>query len=185
MIQLPKDFAWEILKAMFQFLIAFWQLWAIPLIVLILILVFRYFFGKEEIRPGYQYQCRETLMTHSEHELFKILLEIVGGEYYVFPQVHLDAILNYKIRGQSWIGAFRHINEKSVDFVICDKQFEKPLLAIELDDRSHEREDRIARDLIVNNIFKNASFSLQRFNSKEALDKVLVKEKVLNLLIPQ
>ncbi|MDM5002678.1 DUF2726 domain-containing protein (plasmid) [Escherichia coli] len=43
---------------------------------------------------------------------------------------------------------------KHVDYLLCDKTDLKPLLAIELDDKSHQREDRIARDKLVDGIFK-------------------------------
>jgi len=42
-------------------------------------------------------------------------------------------VLEHRIKGQDWKAAFRRINGKSVDFVICDKAYIKPLLAIELD----------------------------------------------------
>lgn len=121
-------------------------------------------------------------MTQSERKFFEVLLVSVENQYHVFPQVHLDVILNNKVRnGQNWFGAFRHINEKSVDFVICDKAYIKPLLAIELDDRTHEREDRKERDGEVERILSEAGMPLLRFKGGEHPEeeiKRLVFEKL-------
>lgn len=76
--------------------------------------------------------------------------------------MHLPTILDYKVNGQNWRGAFRHVDEKSVDFVLCDPVNLKPLLAIELDDKSHDEESRQLRDEEVNRIFEEANLPLLR-----------------------
>lgn len=116
-------------------------------------------------------------MTDSEHVMFNLLNELVGSRYYIFPQVHLPTVLDHKIKGQSWIGAFRHINQKSVDFVLCDKVKSSPILAIELDDRSHDRPDRQERDHEVERIFAGADMPLLRlkhgaFSSTDLLQRI-------------
>jgi hypothetical protein len=101
---------------------------------------------RKVIKSPYNYKKKDFLMSRAEHEFFDILVEVAGNQYHVFPQIHLSTILDNKVVGQNWRGAFRHIDEKSVDFVICDKAYIKPILAIELDDKTHEREDRKGRD---------------------------------------
>ncbi|MDM5008034.1 DUF2726 domain-containing protein (plasmid) [Escherichia coli] len=62
-----------------------------------------------------------------------------------------DALrMNMMISYQELVRTF----PKHVDYLLCDKTDLKPLLAIELDDKSHQREDRIARDKLVDGIFK-------------------------------
>lgn len=134
-------------------------------------------------KPSYKYNRKEFLISRAEHEFFDILVEVLGGQYYVFTQVHLPTILDHKIRnGQNWKGAFSHINGKSVDFVICDKAYIKPLLAIELDDRSHEREDRIERDSIVEQMLKDANMPLLRFPNNGSFNKEEIKKLILENL---
>ena len=86
-------------------------------------------------------------MTPSENEFFDVLLKIVNSQYYVFPQIHLSSILDHKINGQSWKGAWGSIQQKSVDFTICDTRSRLPILVIELDDMTHDRDDRKLRDM--------------------------------------
>jgi very-short-patch-repair endonuclease len=52
---------------------------------------------------------------------------------------------------------------KHVDFVLVDAEDLHPVAAIELDDSSHQRADRIKRDALLNNLFAKAEFPLIRF----------------------
>jgi hypothetical protein len=86
---------------------------------------------------GYLYKRKPFFLSRAEHECYDALVQAVGNDYLVFAQVHLPTIVDHKVNGQNWRGAFSHINGKSVDFVLCDKAYIAPKLAIELDDRSH------------------------------------------------
>lgn len=128
----------------------------------------------------YNYNKKQFFMTRAEHEFFDLLISAIGERYYVFPQVHLSTILDHKIKGQSFVGAFSHINQKSVDFVLCDKNYISPKLAIELDDSSHDQADRVERDQVVDSILKNAGMKLIRFKVNENLSIDVIKECILN-----
>jgi very-short-patch-repair endonuclease len=135
---------------------------------------------KEEVKkkPIYKYNRKAFLISRPEHEFFNILVEILGDKYHIFTQVHLPTILEHKVVGQNWKGAFSHINGKSVDFVICDKAYIKPLLAIELDDKSHERPDRIERDSEVEGMLQEAGMPLLRFENHGNFDKESIKKEI-------
>lgn len=133
-------------------------------------------------KPLYNYKRKDFLITRAEHEFFDILVEVVGNQYYVFPQIHLCDILDNKVVGQNWKSAFRHINEKSVDYVICDKAYIKPLLAIELDDRTHEQEKRKERDGEVERILNDAQLPLLRFSNHGNFNKEEIRKLVLEKL---
>ena len=90
---------------------------------------------------------------------------MVSERYLVFPQVHLSALLDHRVKSQDWRIAFRHINGKSVDFVLCEKITLQPVYALELDDFTHNRRDRTERDAEVERIFKEARLPLVRFKS--------------------
>jgi len=130
----------------------------------------------------YHYKRREYFMTRAEHEFFDVLIEIAGEVYFVFPQVHLPSILNNRVVGQSWDAAFLHINQKSVDFVLCDKEFLAPMLAIELDDYTHQRPDRMLRDQEVERMFKEAGLPLLRIENHGYFDASEIAEKINDAL---
>ena len=120
----------------------------------------------KSVPQEYHYERRDLIMTRTETEFFKMLDEAIGSKYYVFPQVHLSSILEHRIDGQDWWKAFHHLNRKSVDFVICERNKVQPLVAIELDDWSHKLEKRKLRDAEVERIFRGANFPLLRFGYK-------------------
>ncbi|MFA5936574.1 MAG: DUF2726 domain-containing protein [Candidatus Paceibacterota bacterium] len=139
-------------------------------------------FLTKESKSLYNYKRKDFLMSRVEHEFFDILVDITKDQYYIFPQIHLPTILDNKVVGQNWKGAFRHIDEKSVDYVICDKAYIKPLLAIELDDRTHERENRKIRDEEVERILNNAGLPLLRFSNNGNFNKEEIKRLLLEKL---
>lgn len=114
----------------------------------------------------YHYVAKKLPMTKTEAEFFIKLESVVGERYYVFPQVHLSSLLDHHIKDQEWYYAFRHINGKSVDYVLCSKSTLKPTYVIELDDCTHDRSDRRKRDAEVERIFKDAGLPLVRFKDK-------------------
>ncbi|HEY9584792.1 MAG TPA: DUF2726 domain-containing protein [Candidatus Paceibacterota bacterium] len=149
----------------------------ILVLILIAVEVFNVWINRKR-RPEYEYKRKECVMTQSERECFNALIKLVGERYYIFPQVHLDAILNHKVYGQNWFGAFHHINQWSVDFVLSDKQNYSTKLAIELDDRSHEHPDRQDRDKEVERILKDAKMPLLRLEQKNILNPEDVLRKI-------
>lgn len=133
----------------------------------------------------YQYKQKNFFMSRAEHECFDAILKAVGNEYHIFPQVHLSSIVDNKVTGQNWKGAFKHISQKSVDFVLCDKAYISPKLAIELDDKTHERPDRIERDVEVERILKDAGLTLLRLENNGGFNPQAIAEQIKNLLEPQ
>jgi hypothetical protein len=123
----------------------------------------------------YNYFAKPSLMSRVEGEFFIKLERVVQERYYVFPQVHLSAILDHRVKGQEWKYAFRHINGKSVDYVLCDKATLEPAYAIELDDYTHEKADRRERDIEVERIFEAANLPLVRFRNKDTSEDEIIQ----------
>lgn len=135
-----------------------------------------------EAKYNYQYKRKTYLMTRAEHEFFDTLIMAVNREYYIFPQIHLSDIVDSKVIGQSWRGAFKHINQKSVDFVLCDKKHLSPILAIELDDYTHQRPDRILRDQEVERVLQEAELPLLRIKNNGNFDSSEIAQKISNAI---
>ncbi len=150
----------------------------IVVVMVVAIIILGIFRGGRDEPKKYQYKQKNFFMSRAEHECYNALVVAVGEKYHVFPQVHLPSIIDNKVVGQNWKGAFRHISQKSVDFVLCDKAYISPKLAIELDDRTHERQDRKDRDGEVERVLKNAGLPLLRlenhgrFSTSELLEKI-------------
>lgn len=134
---------------------------------------------------NYHYHRKNKFITDAEREFFTVLVEAVKDQYFVFPQVHLPSIVDEHIKGQNWRGAFRHIDEKSVDFVLCSKEYLNPILAIELDDHSHDRDERKARDIEVERILKEAELPLLRITCQDEYSVEEIRKQVEVALTPR
>ena len=156
-------------------------------VVVVIVIAVSFFFkgnlGAEEEKKQYQYKQKNFFLTRAEHECYDALVAAVGQEYHVFAQVHLPTIVDNKVIGQNWRGAFRHINEKSVDFVLCDKAYISPKLAIELDDKTHERPERRERDVEVERILKAAGLPLLRLENHGRFNPADLSQKIRELVL--
>jgi len=130
---------------------------------------------KEIKKTTYNYQAKQYIMTKSENDFFRMLDSVAGDRYFIFPQAHLSAILDEKVKGQDWKAAFRHINGKSVDYVLCDKQTLMPVSAVELDDYTHNYSNRQECDREVERIFNGAGIPLVRFSDKSISEEQIAK----------
>ena len=141
-------------------------------------------FDTEDEKPKYDYKRRNWFLTKAEHEFYDALVQAVGQDYIIFAQVHLPTLLDEKVVGQNWKAAFRHVSQKSVDFVLCDKAYISPKLAIELDDKSHDRPDRQDRDIEVERILKGAGIPLLRIQNHGTFNPQDLAQKILTTLNP-
>lgn len=133
-------------------------------------------------KSQYKYYAKSYVMTSRENECFKILNEIFDSKWFVVPQVHLSALLDYKVKGQNWNAAFRHINGKSVDFVLIGKESYKVICVIELDDSTHSKPDRIERDAEIERMFKEARIPLARISKFESMTKPEIAKVVTDAI---
>jgi very-short-patch-repair endonuclease len=154
----------------------------IVIALVIVLLVFKAVFeggdNDEKEKPKYRYTRKQFFLTRAEHECYDALVAAVGDKYHIFAQVHLPTILDNKVKGQDWRAALAHINRKSVDFVLCDKAYISPKLAIELDDKSHERPDRQERDKEVECILADAGVPLLRLENKGHFDPQELAQRI-------
>lgn len=140
--------------------------------VIAVVLITIFLRGKQTAKKkDFQYRAKDCIVTNAEAKFFWKLDRVINGKYFIFPQAHLSTILNYKVPGQNWDAARNHINRKSVDYVICDKETLKPVYAIELDDNTHNYSDRQKRDKEVERIFQCADIPLVRFNDMNISDQ--------------
>ncbi len=120
-------------------------------------------------KPEYHYRKKDYIMTRREADFFKRLERVFGQKFYIFPQVHLDAVLDYRVKGQGWKGALSKIQRKSLDYAVYSREDMTLKFAIELDDPTHDRSSRIDRDQLVDRLFKEAGIKLIRFRNIDKL----------------
>ena len=109
-----------------------------------------------------QYRRRESLLTYREREFYRVLMKEVGSEYQVFAKVRLG---DFVYLANEPADKKHHLNQiqcKHVDFLLCDKVKQQPLLAIELDDSSHTKYDHRESDKFKSRLFTEVGLKLLR-----------------------
>lgn len=105
------------------------------------------------------YRLRDDFLSPAEKSFYLVIKGMMGNFFTICPKVSL-ADLFFVSRPNENKSAYNRINRKHVDFVICEPQTMTPLFAIELDDSSHERADRVERDAFVDSVFEVAQLPL-------------------------
>ncbi|MDR0956241.1 MAG: DUF2726 domain-containing protein [Candidatus Nomurabacteria bacterium] len=149
----------------------------------LLLVVDKFSWHSSNVRRSYHYRRKNYMMTPAENIFYEVLLELVGANLLVWPQVHLSEIVDWKINGQNWRAALAVIQRKSVDFVIADRARRRTLLAIELDDSSHQQTDRRQRDELVETILAEAGVPLLRVKNSAHYDKAKLKSQIISALV--
>ncbi|MCX6029739.1 MAG: DUF2726 domain-containing protein [Chloroflexi bacterium] len=125
-----------------------------------------------------RYQQRESLFTYRERVFFQALLEDISGQYVVFAKVRLGDVLFLANEPGNRKYHNNQIQCKHLDFVLCARGTYKPLLAIELDDSSHDKYDHRERDEFKDKICADAGLKLWRERIKPMYPKGFIGERV-------
>jgi hypothetical protein len=130
------------------------------------------------------YYLRKSLLTPAERSFLGVLDPLLPSEVRIFAKVGLDDIFGVKSgldRGARQ-GAINRINRKHVDFLIVRANDLVPLAGIELDDSSHEAEDRKQRDVFVDSVFKSGGIPLLHVPAQKSYSPAELKSKIAALL---
>lgn len=115
-----------------------------------------------ERRPVYGRQ--DAMFTAAEINFYRTLHK-AAPDYIVMGKVRVADLL--KVHGglasaSEKRTAFNRITGKHVDFVLLEQNTMRPLCALELDDKSHQKRARRERDDFLNKAFKEAGLPLLR-----------------------
>ena len=127
--------------------------------------------------PGPPYEKRKSLLTDSELRFYGVLRKS-AEDWAICSMVRIADLIRVKPdtpKRQAWLN---RILAKHVDFVLCNPETMEVVLAIELDDRSHQRADRVERDEFVNDAFKAAGLPLLRVKVQEDYDGKELKASI-------
>lgn len=109
----------------------------------------------------YPYYLRDDFLSLAELNFYRVLVTVTADWAVLFTKVNLGDLVYVRTGEYGQNQAYRNkIDRKHVDFLLCDPESLRPLLAIELDDSSHNRPDRQARDKFVDGVFAAAGLPL-------------------------
>lgn len=123
------------------------------------------------------YRPRRSFFTKSERLLFTALEQAVSARYAIMAKVRLlDLCEGLDKRYDT--AALNRVSAKHVDFLLLERATMRPWRAIELDDRTHLRPDRIARDVVVNAFFRKIGLPLIRLHPQLSYEPVSLRHAI-------
>lgn len=115
------------------------------------------------------YRVRDDFLSPAERSFYSALVTALADRAVTCPKVSLGDIL-FTTDRQNARKHTNRINQKHVDYLICSRGEMKPLVAIELDDSSHERASARERDQFKDAAFAAAGLPLVRIKTKRSYD---------------
>ena len=123
-----------------------------------------------------RYRPRKSLMVGIERRVFQLLNEIFGQRFYIIPGVSLSSLLSHKVGSQNRLEAYGFIENKTVDFVFCNKQTLRPVCAVKIDDNAkNELGSSEAREM--ESFFRSAHLPFVRITKLTKLDRETIIEE--------
>ena len=136
------------------------------------------------------YRACDRLLSPAEtlfHAALRAALPIVtsamgkSGEPLVSCKVRLLDVLEVdpaKLNGMSRQTAQNKVIQRHADFVLCDPESTRPLLLIELDDKSHERTDRKDADAFLNRACAAAGLPILRVKAAAGYNPQVIAKQI-------
>lgn len=128
--------------------------------------------GTEEVWPFYA----KKPLSQPEQVLYFRLVQALP-EHIVLAQVQLSRLLGVK-KGNNYQAWFNRINRMSVDFVVCNKD-SSIVAVIELDDATHQKEDRQAADAKKDKALTSAGIRIIRWQAKAIPDIAAIQATIM------
>lgn len=126
------------------------------------------------------YKRAPLLFTPAERIFYKQLVRAVNGEYLVFGKVRVADLVTIKSTYGSK-GSMRdlaRVAQKHVDFCLCDPETLAVVCAIELNDKSHDREDRKSRDGFLNKVFKDVGLPIVWMKAQNNYNPAEIRQSI-------
>lgn len=133
---------------------------------------------------GLGFASRDVLFSSAERSFLGVLEQALDSRYRIFGKVRLGDIIKPAkgLTASKRTTALNKIHQKHVDFVVCTASDLAIVAVIELDDQSHEREDRAERDGFVNQALAMAQIPVVHFPAKKGYVVQEVKARLADVL---
>lgn len=113
------------------------------------------------------FKLRDDFLSNAEISFYQVLRTVVGEQMLICPKVNLGDLFFVATGDHRKNRALANrVDRKHVDFLLCNPKTVRPILGIELDDKSHDRPERKTRDELVESVFAAAGLPLIRIPVK-------------------
>ena len=105
----------------------------------------------------FPYRLHDDFLSPAEQNFMRLLRTATVEWAMMAPKVSLGDLFCAQTGDYSQNRVYREkIDRKHIDFLLYDPQTLRPILGVELDDKSHQRKDRRGRERSVNGVFTAA-----------------------------
>lgn len=123
---------------------------------------------------GVFWKSKKTLMTEREIHFMQALLNTVDlTRWYLCPQVRVADIVELspriRARSKTWWRLFNMVAQWHCDVVIVDRRTFEIVAGVELDDASHLKKHWVRRDILLNEVMRQAGVPLLRDRDSQKL----------------
>lgn len=128
------------------------------------------------------YTLKRGLFSPAERSFLGVLEQAIGEHYQIFGKVRLADVIATKrgLSSSNWQSASSRINAKHFDFLLCNKDDLTFVCAIELDDKSHQKDSRRQRDAFVVELCRSVGLPLMRFTAKRMYSVQELRTNILD-----
>ncbi len=137
--------------------------------------------GSGRARNDFPYRLRDNFLSAAELAFYRVLEQAVGQTYSINNKVRLWDVLYVPRRDDSRTYENK-ISSKHIDFLLCDPTTMQPILAIELDDSSHNRKDRQDRDAFLDQALAAAGLSILHIKAARTYSIAEVQQQIASVL---
>ncbi len=131
----------------------------------------------------FPYVAKPALLSDGELAFYKVLVPAVNNRCMIMSKVGLSEIMEVQ-NAKNRRSAFNKIQSKQIDFVLCQHNSFKILAAIELDDRSHEKQSRRDRDEFLDRAFTSAQIPLLHFPAAATYNAAAIAQQLESRFSP-
>jgi very-short-patch-repair endonuclease len=152
-------------------------------LIFVLISIYGHYHAAANIPEGAErmifYRRKDYFLSRAEKAFFHVLQPLAAEhECIVFAKVRLEDIV--------WVAPYvrnrfvlrNRIKSRHVDFVLCRVKDVQPILAIELDDSSHESFRANVSDVVKNEILMQAGMPLLRVRASHQYDAEALSREI-------
>lgn len=105
------------------------------------------------------YQAKQLLTKREYQEYLKLKQYADARNWMICPKVRLFDLVEPKRGAENRQTLINKVQSKHVDFVVCSQEMEVVCI-IELDDKTHLRQNRMTRDQFVDDILKGTGYRI-------------------------
>ena len=121
---------------------------------------------------------RKFLLTKNEYWFYKSLKEIADKyDFAVLAKIRFADLVEVSAEAdkKEYMKYFGKIKSKHIDFILCKKDNLYPELLIELNDSSHNTEDRIKRDEFIKKIAEKVGYKMVFVDGTQNHEETIIK----------